>query len=118
MIERREAQRDARELPGPEASIGVVERRLQLDRVGRGVDGVVDEPQRTVGRLRISVLRRGDDRKRAVRHRALDGRQVHRRYGERDVHRLDLGDRHQLGRVRGDEIAALDREVARPAVDG
>ena len=46
-----EPQADARELAGPERVVGVVERRLQLDRVGRRIDDVVDERELAGDRL-------------------------------------------------------------------
>ena len=46
----RDAQADARELARPQAVIVVCEPRLQLDRVGGRVDGVVDEVQLALDR--------------------------------------------------------------------
>ena len=46
--DRRHAQAHARELARPQAAVVVLEPRLQLDRVGGGVDHVVDEVQLAV----------------------------------------------------------------------
>ena len=66
VLDRREPQPDARELPRPQAAIGIRKRRFQFDRVGRRIDGVVDERQLAARRLRVGVLRRGDDRQLAL----------------------------------------------------
>ena len=72
---------------------------------------------RPVAGFAVGVLRRGGDHQVLRRHVALDGGQMHGRHREGDIDRLHLRDRHQFRRVRRDQIAGLDGEVAGAAVE-
>ncbi len=111
-------QRDGGELPGPERVVHVVEGRLELDRAGRHVHGVVDEAERAARRDRLP-LRGRRDRERPFAPRRLDLLEEALGHREDDVDRVHAVDDHErIADVVGlDDVALVDEQVARPPLD-
>ena len=104
--------------PGHKASSLVRKCRLELNRAGRLVHGVVNEGQFALRRRHVHVFkrRRHFQRVGAV-YLLLDFRQILLRHGERDVNRMNLVDGQQHVVRRLDDIARVSIRLPVRAVN-
>ena len=83
--QRRQLEGHAGEFARPQAMVGVLESRLELDRVGGGIDGVVDEDERSGRGGVVFVLRQRGDGQRIAADMAANRREARRGHRERHI---------------------------------